>query len=161
MKQLPLLIIVSLICLSIPIFLPYMEYDIREFHGLFSFKPRRIIAVNQIMYGSNTVLSYFPLIWILIPILLLMRRKSKANLIVTLIFSILLVFIMTGLNFALTAKPSFYNGYENVSLELGFWFSFLGSGIILAGSISMLRGFNKKKMNTIKDSNPELLDDSI
>ena len=163
MKDLSPLFIVALICLAAPLFLPYMEYDVREFHGFFSLKPRMIIAVDQVLYGSQTAMSYFPLIWVLIPVLLLLRKKSKANLIVSLIFSILLVFIMVVLYFALTARISFYNGYENVSLGLGYWLSFLGSGLMLAGSIRTLGDLNKEKsiQHTKKDSNPELLDDSI
>lgn len=160
MKDLPLLFIVALICLSVPLFLPYMEYDVREFHGLFSFKPRRLIAVDQMLFGSQTGLSYFPLIWVLIPVSLLLRKKSKGNMLVVLIFSILLVIIMIALYFALTAEPSFYNGYENVRLQLGFWLSFLGSGLMIAGAIQMLRD-NKavqQKSNTV---NTDLLDDSL
>ena len=160
MKELSPLFIVALICLSVPIFLPYMEYDVREFHGLFSLQPRRLIFSDQILHGSQTSLSYFPLIWILIPISLLLRKKSKANILAVLIFSILLALIMIVLFFALTAEPSFYKGYENVRLELGFWLSFLGTALLIAGAISMLRDAKPNQKHP-REVNTDLLDDSI
>ena len=139
MKQFSLLIIIGLILLVLAICVPYMEYDVREFHGYFSLKPRRYIARDSILHGSQTILTFIPLVILSIPSSLFLIRNSKSNTIRLIIFSGVFSGIIILLFFALTAKPSFYNGYYNVSLLQGFWSSSIGIILILVGSIISYR----------------------
>ena len=134
MKRFPLLILVGLILIFISVLLPLFKYDVKEFHGLFSFKTRKTISRDVIMHGSQTLLTYLAIIASAIPVALFFIKQSKSRAYVLLIFSSVFSGLVILLYFSLTAKPSFYKGYYNVSLQIGFWSICVGAILITAGS---------------------------
>ena len=160
MKGISPYLLAGLFFLAIPILLPYMQYDEREFHGLFSLKARNITSTGNILTGMNTTLSYFPLIWTLLVIPSFLRKKSRNTAALLMISSILLLVILAILYFLLIADPSFYRGYVNVVPLSGFWSGLFGALLFLIGSNSTYKGFrNSRRKNKLVKS--EVIDDSI
>jgi hypothetical protein len=156
MKGISLLFIPGLILLAIPFFLPYMEYDAKEFHGYLSMRTRNGISIDTVLAGNETKLSYYPLLWNLISIPSLMLKRTKSSAAMMVISSSVLTIFLLALYFLLTAEPSFYMGYYNVTPLWGYWASFLGSVIFLIGTIHSLK-MRKPKKNI----DNQLLDDSL
>lgn len=164
------IIITALLILCLPLFVPYMQYDIPvnednildlgpQFFG------RLIFEKDYILLGSKTRLSYFPLIWSLIPFFIYMRKRSKGSLLAFFILSVVLVVIMLILYFAFTAEPSFYYGYENVRPLIGFWFGVVGAVLLTIATfqewMNTMREEPAQKRERSRSSHGDLLDDSI
>lgn len=139
MHKNPLLILLGLFLVLLSIFLPYIEYDVKEFHGFFSLKQRKFISVDTIMYGSKTSLTYFTFLLIIIPSIIYALNKTKKSAKRLFVFSIGLILVLIALYFGLTAEPSFYNGYYNVRIKSGFLSSFIGVMLICFSSFKLLK----------------------
>ena len=166
MKDIPLLCVVGLIILCLPLFLPYFMYDFVEYHNYNLLdamlgKSYRIVEPDLTLYGSDTPLSYFPLIWMLFPVANILRKNQYRQRLFLVIHSAVVFALIIALFFLLTAEPSFYKGYSNVRPSFGFYSSLIGTLLLLIGAIQLFRSNpgkdNKKKPNTESD----LLDSSI
>jgi len=156
MKGISVLLVPGLILLAIPFFLPYMKYDAMEFNGWINMKTRNWISIETILVGKETRLSYYPFLWSLITIPSVLIKKTKSSTITMIVISSLLTLFLVALYFLLTAEPSFYMGYYNVTPLSGYWVSLVGSIVFLIGTILSL-----KKINPSRARDDQLLDDSI
>lgn len=150
------------ICL-LGLLLPYMTYDEIEyispnlFTDIIGGIDRKII-IDQRLMTSETLLGYLSLIWMVIPTYAVISKSQGLNKKV-LSSSISLFIIYIVLYFALTAEPSFYNGYSNVRLGLGFWLNVSGTLICLLSAI--LGNSMGQKNNSSSKSSNSLLDTPI
>lgn len=141
---------------------PYMFYNDIHYTGngifgaLFNgFDKEYIYGLT--LYSYETLLAYFPLTVLLYPYIKFLRRSQRAFKYIIVCSSGLLVCNVI-LYAALTAEPSFYNGYDDVVPAYGFWTQCLSALGLLGISIryrSMDATSNRRSINN------ELLDDSI
>ena len=142
--------------------LPYMYYNDIHYIGngvigalLNGFEKEYIYGLT--LYSYETLLAYFPLIVLLYPYIKFLSKSQRAFKYIIVSSSGLLVWNII-LYAALTAEPSFYNGYDDVVPVYGFWTQCLSALGLLVISIKYR---SSDTLSNRRSRNNELLDDSI
>lgn len=142
--------------------LPYIVYD----EILFDINTRStaVYASGTNIYSEsslmtyNTILGYLSIIWMIYPLIKILRNSPTAYKQIML-SSIVLLTIYSAIYFMITNNPNSIENYLNVQLSLGFWINVNGTILcFLAGFNSLL---SKMKNARDKKKSDELLDDSI
>lgn len=141
---------------------PYMYYNDIHYTGngifgaLFNgFEKEYIYGLT--LYSYETLLAYFPLVVLLFPYIKFLSKSQRAFKYIIVSSSGFLIWNII-LYVALTAEPSFYNGYDDVVPAYGFWTQFLSTLGLLVISIKYR---SSDPLSNRNSRNNELLDDSI
>lgn len=157
-----IIFIVGYLFSFISLLLPYIIYDQLIFQPDV-ISPSSLASDTDFVKGAalisyKTFLGYISIIWMVYPLLKILRDSPDA-IKQTILSALSLIAVYAILYYGLTMDPSWYKNYLNVRPSLGFWINVNGTFICLLSAIIMW--LRKKQLAFRVNDNHDILDDPI